>query len=90
MSHFSVARPNSVMPPNAAKDEATNEFGVHASSTKIVTTFGRTECYFAQASAQDLVIQPSRPLIGHFNGLTGDLFPCTMINSSKTQLNRQD
>ena len=94
MSHCSVAQPyvvvvNPVMPPIAAKDEATHDFGVHASSTTIVTTFGGIEYYLAQAAAQVITLQPSRPLIGLFSG-KGDLFPCTVINSSKNQLNRQD
>ena len=77
------------MPPIAAKDEATHDFGVHASSTTIVTNFGGIEYYLAQAAAQVITLQPSRPLIGLFSG-KGDLFPCTVINSSKNQLNRQD
>ena len=72
------------------KDEATHDFGVHAQNTTIVTTFGGIEYYLDQAPAQVITLQPSRPLVRLFSSLSGDLFPCTVINSSKDQLNKED
>ncbi len=71
-------------------DEATHDFRVYAQNTTIIITFGGIEYYLDQASAQVITLQPSRPLVRLFSGLNGDLFPCTVINSSKDQLNKED
>ena len=72
------------------QDEATLGFGVHASSTTIIASFGGIKYYLDTAPAQVVALQPSRPLIGSFSALNGDLFPCTVINLSKDQLNKED
>ena len=78
------------MSRTVTKDEATLGFGVHASSTTIITTLGGIKYYLDTAPTQVITLQPSRPLVRSFNALNGDLFPCTVINLSNDQLNKED
>ena len=81
---------NPVMSRTGTKDKATHDFGVPASSTSIITTFAGIEYYLDVAPAQAITLRPPRPFARLFSGLNGYLLPCTVINSSKDQLNEED
>ena len=74
------------MSPTATKED----FGAHAQNTTIITNFGGVEYCVNQPPAQIITFQPSRPSLELFGGLNGDLFPCTVIDLSKDQLNKDD
>lgn len=72
------------------KFQATHDFKSYEQSTTVFVTFGNIEYYLDQAPAEIITLQPSRSSDGLFSGLKGGLLPCTVIDWSKEQLDKED
>ena len=81
---------NTDMSPMVTKEETFHAFWAHAQNTTIHTVFGGIEYYLDQAPAQVITPLSSSLSDGLFSGLNEDLFPCTVLNLRKDQLNRKD
>ena len=62
----------------------------HQTSTATIITVGEVEYYLHHAPAHVLSFHPSHPSRQLFLGLDQDLLPCTVIDWSKDQLNKDD
>ena len=78
------------MSPDTTEDGAIHGFGVPTQSTMIVNTIGGIEYCLDQAPTQVITIQRSSSSDRPLSGLKGDLYPCTVIDTSKEQLNKED
>lgn len=79
---------NTIMSTTMRKSKTSEESTAYEQSTTVV--IGEIEYYLDQAPAHVITFQPSRPLDGLSSRLKGDLRPCTVINWSKDQLNKED
>lgn len=70
--------------------QETHDSKVYQQHTNTVITFGGIDYYLDQAPAHVISFQPSKPADRLSDGLQQNLLPCTAINWSKDQLDKED
>lgn len=70
--------------------QETHDSKVYQQRTTTVVTFGGIDYYLDQAPVHVISFQPSKPADRLSNGLQQNLLPCTVINWSKDQLDKED